>query len=128
MTSESENLSTSSRSSSLSRWGPVLIVFAALAVYLFVSRPAGALEGWSEDYNAALVQAKETDRQLLLYFHTDFCAPCSAMERSVLGQPEVVAALKGFIPVRLDAARRADLANSFGVYGPPSFVVSSPIE
>jgi thiol:disulfide interchange protein len=121
-----EDTTTPGAKGTLFRWGPAIIVFAALAAYLFFSRPAGALEGWSEDYYAARAQAQEAKRNLLLYFHADFCAPCTAMERSVLAQPEIKAALKNVFPVRLDVTRHAQVAEQFGVYGTPSFIITTP--
>ena len=116
------------RSDALSQWGPAILVLVALGIYFSVDRPAAALTGWSDDYHASLAQAKSAERNLLLYFHSERCGPCNAMERTVLGEPEVVEALKDYVPVRVDAFRQTAIARRFGVFATPTYVVATPSE
>ena len=56
---------------------------------------------WGMSYEAALDEAKKTNRPVLIDFTGVNCANCRLMERSVMPKPEVVAELSKFVPVQL---------------------------
>ena len=105
------------------RWGPALLVGAALAVYFVVNRPVPSLEGWSGDFEAALVEAAASNRKVLVAFGMKGCAACRLMERTVLRTREVRSAVAGFVPVQVDLNDRLDLANRYRVFGAPTYVI-----
>jgi len=106
------------------RWGPTLLIAATLALYFFVSRPAAAPAGWGDDYEAALKDAAATSRHVVIAFYSEGCPPCAAMDRTVLGTPEVRQALLGYLPVRLDVNRQHESALRYQVFATPTFVVT----
>lgn len=106
------------------RWGPTLLIAAALVIYFFLSRPAAAPAGWGDDYEAALRDAGATSRHVVIAFYSEGCPPCAAMDRTVLGSPEVREALSGFLPVRLDVNRHSEPARRYQVFATPTFVVT----
>lgn len=105
------------------RWGPVLLVVAVLALYFVMTRPQPPLEGWHTDYEAALVEAGSSSRLVLVAFSLPGCAPCKAMERTVLNMGEVRSALERFVPVRVDLSQRLDVANRFAVFAAPTYII-----
>jgi len=106
------------------RWGPTLLIAATLMLYFFLSRPAAAPAGWGDDYEAALKDAGATGRHVIIAFYSEGCPPCEAMDRTVLGSPEVREALLGYLPVRLDVNRQHQSALRYQVFATPTFVVS----
>jgi thioredoxin-related protein len=106
------------------RWGPTLLIAATLMLYFFVSRPAAAPAGWGDDYEAALKDAVATGRHVVIAFYSEGCPPCAAMDRMVLGTPEVREALLGYLPVRLDVNRQREPARRYQVLATPTFVVT----
>lgn len=105
------------------RWGPTLLITATLALYFFLSRPTAAPAGWGDDYEAALRDAVASGRHVIIAFYSEGCPACAAMDRSVLGTPEVREALLGYIPVRLDVNRRREPARRYRILATPTFVV-----
>ena len=106
------------------RWGPTLLIAATLMLYFFVSRPTAAPAGWSDDYEAAFKDAAATGRHVVIAFYSEGCPPCAAMDRTVLGTPEVREALLGYLPVRLDVNRQREPASRYQVLATPTFVVT----
>ncbi len=111
------------RSGRSQRWGPSLLIAATLVLYFFISRPAAAPAGWGDDYEAALKDAAASGRRVVIAFYSDGCPPCAAMDRSVLGTPEVREALFGYLPVRLDVNRHLEPARRYRILATPTFVV-----
>jgi len=105
------------------RWGPTLLVAATLALYFFLSRPAAAPAGWGDDFEAALTDAGATSRHVIIAFYSEGCPPCAAMDRSVLGTPEVREALRGYVAIRLDVNREREAARRFQIAATPTFMV-----
>lgn len=89
-------------------------------------RAAGPLPtppNWLTDFTAALEQAGREGRPVLLDFGAAWCPPCRAMARDVLPDARVARALEGFIAVKLDADREAELARKFRVGPIPVYIV-----
>ncbi len=114
---------------------PLILIIAAAAVaipFLFVSpsKPAGdAVINWRTDIDAALTEAKSTNKPLFVDFMADWCPPCKVMKREVFSLPEVKAHLESkFIPVKLDmtdrnAERTRELGGRFRIKYLPTMLV-----
>ena len=113
------------RSARAERWGPTLLIAATLTVYFFLTRPAAAPAGWSDDYEAALKDAAATKTHVVIAFYSEGCPPCAAMDRTVLGTPKVREALFGYLPVRLDVNRQREAASHYQVFATPTFIVAN---
>lgn len=107
-----------------STWRTALLASSAVVLYLFWTRPGAPPVGWGEDFAAALTEAKATNRPLLIEFHSEGCAPCVLMERQVLPDARVQEAVRGFVPVRVDAFRNLELMQRYEVPGTPAFVIT----
>lgn len=76
-------------------------------------------------FEDVLARAKRTGRLALLEFRSSSCRWCERLEREVLLQPPVAAALSGFVCARYDATlgEGLALAERYAVRGLPTMVV-----
>ncbi|NQU11072.1 HEAT repeat domain-containing protein, partial [bacterium] len=65
---------------------------------------------WRRTVSAALREARELGKPVLVYFTLRGSEYCRRLDQAVLADRSVVDALQEFVPVRLDAARPADEA------------------
>jgi len=85
--------------------------------------------GWYsgvDGYERGLEQARSMNRPLVVYFHTDWCNYCRAMNKDFLPDPLVRRFLSNVLRVHLNPESSAEaqaLATVFGVAGYPSFFV-----
>jgi thiol-disulfide isomerase/thioredoxin len=85
--------------------------------------------GWYEGadgYTQALQQAHRMNRPLVIYFHTEWCNFCRAMNKDFLPDPLVRRFLSNVMRVHVNPELSSDgeaLATRFGVAGYPSFFV-----
>jgi thioredoxin-related protein len=110
----------------------------SLALFAVVSVTAMAkpLDGWSTDLTAAMKQAKDSGRQVLVEFTgSDWCPPCIAMRKNVFSKKEFVdAASKKFVLVELDLPkgdkevkeRNRPLAEKYRIDGFPTVLLLTP--
>ncbi|MCH9002436.1 MAG: thioredoxin family protein [Planctomycetes bacterium] len=111
------------RTENQTRWGPLILVVAAILLYLAVRSPATDLSDWGGDLDDALREASKSGHPVLVAFYMPGCAPCTIMDRTVLSNSDVKRALHDYIRVRLDATVQTDLARQYEVYATPTFTV-----
>ncbi|HSG28886.1 MAG TPA: thioredoxin family protein [Candidatus Krumholzibacterium sp.] len=88
-----------------------------LTVFCFGCGKSGGESGgieWGADMDAALKEAKETDRIVMVDFMATWCPPCRAMEDSTFCRPEVIEKAKMFVTVRIDVDEQKDGAVKYG--------------
>ncbi|HEY8551340.1 MAG TPA: DUF255 domain-containing protein, partial [Vicinamibacterales bacterium] len=89
--------------------------------------PESTAPAWREWSTAAFSDAVRASRPVLLFLTVSWSAACDAMSRDVLGDPEVAAAVDRFcVPVRVDADRRPDIGERYGLGGWPTVVFLTP--
>jgi len=80
-----------------------------------------AWQPWSDDIFA---RAKAEHKFVLLDLGTEWCHWCHVMDVQTYADPRVIALIQSnYIPVRVDADARPDLANRYEDYGWPATVV-----
>ena len=81
---------------------------------------------WSYDYGAALAQARDKSKPLMVDVFATWCAPCKMLDEDVFSRADVADASRDFVPVKVDGDKRPDLRDQLGVTGYPSIVFLSP--
>ncbi len=99
------------------------VVLIAVLSVAFYQPPSGPPVGWGDDLEGALVEAKTSERLVVVAFHGALCPPCHVMDRAVLGKPAVQKALVDFVPVRLDPEQHPEAAIRYQIYGTPAYLV-----
>jgi thioredoxin-related protein len=113
----------------------VLGLFVALGLTACAARAVT----WQEDVPAALDQAKESGRYVLMNFTgTDWCVWCIRLDREVFQQPEYKSFADGnLVQVMVDFPKRkaqtperkqanAELMKKYGVQGYPTLILLAP--
>ena len=87
------------------------------------SAPASSI-AWRTDLDAALAEARSTNKRVLVDFSADWCPPCQAMKHDVWPHPQVEKAISaGFVPVLVDADRDTVLADRYQVASIPTILL-----
>ncbi|HXE55234.1 MAG TPA: thioredoxin family protein [Tepidisphaeraceae bacterium] len=103
----------------------LLLIFAGLAAvtaFSYVTRPREKVP-WRTDFSAALQEAKQTGKPMLLDFSAKWCGPCQDMRRTTWSSAKVASALGDYVPVQIDVDARPDLAHQFNAEAIPHLVV-----
>jgi len=88
-----------------------------------------SLSQWQADapgYHRAMALKEQKHKPVLLFFHTDWCQSCKALETNVLGQQRVINYLDKFIPVQIDPELNKEnynIADQYAVTGYPTLLV-----
>jgi len=95
-----------------------------IAIMLFaVLIPATALAGeirW-HPFDKGMTMAKEQDKKVLLYFHTDWCGYCKKLEKTTLKDPTVIDYInKNFIAITVDGDREKKISAAYRVRAFPT--------
>jgi thiol:disulfide interchange protein len=84
---------------------------------------------WRTDYDAALLEAQQANRPLLVYFTADWCPPCQVMKRNTWPDRMVgELAEKHYIAVKIDVdLPTSDLvARRYAVMAVPTILITDP--
>ena len=105
-------------------WGifGVLCLVVAAALFTRSMRPKEIVP-WRDDFAAATAEARETNKPIFAYFMASWCPPCQTMKHTTWADKSVEAALRDYVPARIDVDRQPQLAEQYGVIGLPAFIV-----
>jgi thiol-disulfide isomerase/thioredoxin len=82
---------------------------------------------WSHDLDAAVKQAKASNKKVFIDFETTWCGPCKTMDEWIWTDADVAATLlSGYVGVKLDGDIEKAHVKRFGVSGYPTMVVLDP--
>ncbi len=111
------------------RFAVAVLVLAGASTYVVRDLKRGAAEtgtGLSAlsaaDGRVDLAAELAHGQPVLLDFWAPWCAICKEIERTVLAEPAVKARLGAFRVVRVNYDDNPELAQRFGIIGPPAFV------
>ena len=112
----------------------------ALSVFLFVETfqelyypelNKGIEASWYDDYDKAIVAAKEQNKKVLIDFWAPFCSICKAITKTVLKDPAVARELENYVVVKVDASDvdiepYKSLQSRYNVRGVPDLIIIDP--
>ncbi|GGJ97809.1 protein-disulfide reductase DsbD [Pseudomonas matsuisoli] len=79
------------------------------------------------ELEVALTEARQADKPMVLDWYADWCISCKVMEREVLNDPQVAAALGRFSLIRFDVTRsdaaQREVLDRYGLFGPPAIQI-----
>src|SRR3569833_1082523 len=82
---------------------------------------------WETNFETAQKKAAEQNKQLLIHFGAEWCAPCQRLEKQVFNQPGFGQGLDTrFVCVKLDFDQHSELAGRLGVQRIPTDVILTP--
>ncbi|PCI75020.1 MAG: hypothetical protein COB20_13900 [SAR86 cluster bacterium] len=74
---------------------------------------------------AALIDARDQGKILLLDFYAEWCIACKALDASVFSHPAVMASLDNYIFLKVDTDEHEEVAGYYNVVGMPTLVILS---
>ena len=95
---------------------------ALVALSVTSARPALAGGDWNDkgiawkSYAEGMEAAKKSKKPVLLVFFTEWCPHCTAYSK-LFHDPQVVAKAKGFVMIRLDKDKNAELSKKYAPDG-----------
>jgi thioredoxin-related protein len=103
-------------------------MIAVVGMALALCPPLVAQEvHWRHDYDAAMREAEQTARPLLLDFGTAGCSWCRKLDKTTFHAPVIVQLLnERLVPVKIDAEQNERLTQALGIQGFPCLVIASP--
>lgn len=105
------------------RWQTIALLAGVFGLFVWSIRPVPPPKGWATDFDEAVIEAQATGKNLLVAFNLHGCMPCAMMDKQVLPEPRVRAAITSFVPVRVDLDRQLAIARRFNVYAGPTYAV-----
>lgn len=105
-------------------------VRAALFIFVIVAAATPTASAadpvrWRTDYNSARKEAQEKGLPLFVDVGTDDCFYCRKLDTTTFRDPRVVSLLAtGFVPLKIDANREANLARALKVQVYPTLVLA----
>src|SRR5262249_24593074 len=95
-----------------------------LALFICLNLKGAEHIQWQPWSDSIFEQAKQQSRFVLLDLGTGWCHWCHVMEEVTYTDPAVIDLIRSrYLPVRVDAASRPDLANRYEDYGWPATIV-----
>jgi thiol:disulfide interchange protein DsbD len=108
------------------------IVCLGFACVLIWNALPGETVKWTPFSDAALAEAKESGKPVIIDFYADWCSPCRRLEKLTFRDRSIIdAASKDFVMIRVDLTHSGDHENEravrhFNVRGVPTVVFLKP--
>ena len=101
-------------------------VLVLLAVVLAFGAGTRGEDSFRSDPRTAFRLARESERPLLIEFHTTWCEACERMRKTTWPDDRVVKLVDRFIALSVDGDRNANLVSRYEVTAYPTIVFAEP--
>ena len=108
-------------------WGILVILLGVVAVTA-ISRAFREEEmvPWRDSFADARKESRQSGKPVLAYFTATWCGPCQQMKHTTWASPQVEAALRDYVPVKIDVDRDGKTAGAFGINQVPTYLLIEP--
>ncbi len=123
----SENTETPRSAAKSSRFTSILgLIAVAVLAGVLINQRYSTVESavdWGKDLNVALAASAAESKPILLNFSSRGCGYCVQMEKEVIPQEEILAAINKYIPVKLDATKNEEASVRYEINFLPAYVI-----
>ncbi|MGH7215244.1 MAG: thioredoxin family protein [Tepidisphaeraceae bacterium] len=105
------------------------LIVLALAVVMTVARMRQGKDiiPWRTDLATARDEAARLNKPVFLYFTASWCGPCQELKHTTWADADVEAALRAYVPVKIDIDQQPGIALRYDPDGiVPFFVATTP--
>ncbi len=97
---------------------------ALVVLLLFFGNVCAQVQFTDLTFEEALAKAEAENRDVFIYFWTEWCAPCRQLESIAFADSALAAAINEFVPLKLDAeaGEGVDLNARYEIRGYPTFL------
>jgi len=112
---ESQSQRTSGGNSAFRPLRGILVIVLAVTAVVGISKWNQPKEiiPWRTDWNKAVAEAQAAKKPVFAYLTADWCGPCQELKHTIWADPKVEAALKNYVPVKVDIDQNAELARRY---------------
>jgi len=97
-------------------------VFFVAVILPWLTQPKEVIP-WRTDFAAARQEARQANKPVFAYFTASWCGPCQHLKRTLWADPAAEAALRAYVPVKIDIDANPTLAQQYNVDGIPNLMV-----
>jgi len=92
---------------------------------------APACSTWFTDYESAREQAYRENKNLFIKFGSAFCSLCTAIDKKLLSDTDVICALENVVTLKIDASQLdkepyKSIKEKYNIIGFPTFLLLNP--
>jgi thiol:disulfide interchange protein len=104
----------------------ILIVIVIVSAIVALSKlRAKEIIPWRTDVTVATTESAQSHKPILAYFTATWCGPCQSLKSTTWADKSVDAALRDFIPLKIDIDQNPTLATNHHITAVPTFVILS---
>ena len=105
-------------------WGLFFLLLAMTGVTIAIraTRPKEIVP-WRTDLAGARSEARVTGKPVMAYFTATWCGPCQGLKHTTWADKEVDAALRAYVPVKVDVDADPAASQRYEVRAVPAFAV-----
>lgn len=81
---------------------------------------------WLSDYEQGVALARREGKPLMVEVWAEWCSACKRLDEEVFSRPDVAAASRSFVLVRVDGDKQPELKQEFAVSGYPTIIFLRP--
>lgn len=79
---------------------------------------------WNTNFNSALSEAKQENKQVLIDFYADWCGACQQLDQDTFSDAKVKEKLnQNYVLLKVDIDTNPELASQYQIYSVPTIVI-----